>query len=92
MAGRMFAGDARTTPLHAAGSDGDSPVDRSTSAQDRELRRMAAFRVREAANRIAVLANNADTPGLREALHAICQRLLSEERALLGSDGTARDS
>jgi hypothetical protein len=44
---------------------------------------MAAFRIREAANRIATLANSAQNEMLRRELLAICQRLVNEERALL---------
>jgi hypothetical protein len=44
---------------------------------------MAAFRIRETANRIATLANSAQDERLRGELLAICQTLLHEERALL---------
>ena len=91
MAGRIFGNDRRTVPVQAGASDGGSPRDGSSPTRDRELQRMAAFRVREAANRIAVLANSAQNDGLRETLLAICQRLLSEERTLLDGGGPARD-
>jgi hypothetical protein len=52
---------------------------------------MAAFRVRETANRIATLANSAQNERLREELLAICQTLLREERTLLDSLGAAPD-
>jgi hypothetical protein len=51
--------------------------------RDEELYRMAAFRIRETANRIAKLANGAHDPALRSELTGVCERLLSEERALL---------
>ena len=51
--------------------------------RDEELYRMAAFRIRETANRIATLANSVRDDTLRAELHSVCQRLLSEERALL---------
>ena len=51
--------------------------------RDEELYRMAAFRIREAATRIAKLANGTHDPALRSELSAVCERLLSEERALL---------
>jgi hypothetical protein len=47
---------------------------------------MAAFRIREAANRIATLANSAQNETLRRELLSICQRLVNEERALLDAD------
>ena len=51
--------------------------------RDEELYRMAAFRIRETANRIAKLANGAQDPALRSELSGVCERLLNEERALL---------
>jgi hypothetical protein len=48
-----------------------------------EVYRMAAFRIRETANRIATLANSARDDALRHALLATCDRLLAEERDLL---------
>jgi hypothetical protein len=51
--------------------------------RDEERYRMAAFRIREAANRIATLANGAPDPALRRELLAVCERLLGEERTLL---------
>jgi len=44
---------------------------------------MAAFRIREAANRVATLANTAQSETLRSELLAICETLLEEERGLL---------
>ncbi|MFN8640611.1 MAG: hypothetical protein U0802_02705 [Candidatus Binatia bacterium] len=73
-------------------ASGSSDTDGGSSGhQDLELRRMAAFRVREAANRIAVLANGAQAAGLRQTLLGICQTLLHEERALLDDDRSAGD-
>lgn len=51
--------------------------------RDEERYRMAAFRIRETANRIATLANGAHDPALRRELLAVRERLLEEERALL---------
>jgi hypothetical protein len=48
-----------------------------------EVYRMAAFRIRETANRIATLANSARDDGLRRELQRVHERLLSEERGLL---------
>lgn len=61
-----------------------------TDAQlrDQELCRMAAFRVRETANRIATLANSARDECLRSMLIAVCDRLLREERDLLAATRT----
>ena len=85
MAVRELGGNGRPAVLRAAengnadGFDGGA----STQRRDTELRRMAAFRVRETANRIATLANNAQNEDLRRELLAICQRLMKEERLLL---------
>ncbi len=59
--------------------------------QDAELRRMAMFRIREAANRLATLANSAQDERLRDELLRIYRALLDHERALLdGSSPPAR--
>jgi hypothetical protein len=62
-------------------TNGDSS--RGEPIRDQEICRMAAFRIRETANRIATLANNAADDALRRDLLTLCQRLLAEERALL---------
>jgi hypothetical protein len=65
----------------------DRPASGLTSAESQiraeEVCRMAAFRIRETANRIATLANSARDDALRRILLATCERLLAEERALL---------
>ena len=85
MTGRPLGDNGPAVALQAAtrggGEDGATPQRRDT-----EVRRMAAFRIREAANRIATLANNAQNETLRRELLLICQRLVSEERALLDAD------
>lgn len=95
MAGRV-PGDRNPTVvlvLQAAESGNDGTFDGSSPQRhDGELRRMAAFRVHETANRIAILANSAGNDQLREKLLAICQRLLGEERALLDGSGPTRAS
>lgn len=48
-----------------------------------EIFRMAAFRIRETANRIATLARSVRDPALRRELSAVCERLLEEERTLV---------
>jgi hypothetical protein len=85
MAGRELGGNGRPAALHAAENGSADGFDGGPSPQrrDTELRRMAAFRVRETANRIATLANNAQNEDLRRELLAICQRLMKEERLLL---------
>jgi hypothetical protein len=52
---------------------------------NQECLRMAAFRIRETAKRIAMLAGRAQDPALRRDLHAIRERLLNEEPALLST-------
>ncbi len=53
--------------------------------RDQELCRMAAFRLRETANRIATLAHSTHDERLRSELIAVCDRLLQEERDLLAN-------
>ena len=92
MAGRVFGSNGSQAAVQASGA-GDGSIDGSSSQRgDHELRRMAAFRVREAANRIAVLANSAQSDGLRASLLAICERLVAEERALLDSLASRGDA
>jgi hypothetical protein len=50
-----------------------------------ECLQMAAFRIRETAKRIAVLADRTQDPALRRELQALRERLLDEERALLST-------
>jgi hypothetical protein len=71
------------SPSILAAGDGNGGDGVSPARRDEELRRMAAFRIRETANRIATLANSAQSERLRADLLAICQSLLHEERALL---------
>jgi len=65
------------------------PVNRGDTSHDEgkfrhdELCRMAAFRIRETANRIATLANSVHEASLRRELLGVCERLLAEERDLL---------
>lgn len=65
----------RDAPLLARVSEGQ--------ILDEELFRMAAFRIRETAKRIATLANSAGDETLRAQLMAVCDRLLEQERQLL---------
>src|SRR5574342_559007 len=51
------------------------------SAHERELLEIAAFRLRDAAHRVASLVSMTTSPGLRDELLAACDRLLGEERA-----------
>jgi hypothetical protein len=61
----------------------ETDVPRGEPMRDQEICRMAAFRIRETANRIATLANNASDGALKRELLTLCQRLLAEERTLL---------
>jgi hypothetical protein len=54
---------------------------------EEEVYRIAAFRIRETANRIATLANSARDEALRSTLRLVCERLLGEERELLTRAG-----
>lgn len=65
-------------PIDAAATQRDAKI------RDEELYRMAAFRIRETANRVATLARSVRDERLRAELLAVCERLLAEERALLG--------
>ena len=83
MAGRV-RGDHTPPAVLIAATNGGFDSNRSSARGDAELRRMAAFRIRETSNRIATLAQNAEDGALRAALLALCQRLQQEERLLLG--------
>jgi hypothetical protein len=74
-------GDDHGAPVTA----GAGPIGAEAESQirDEELYRMAAFRIRETANRIATLANSTQDEALRRELSAVCERLLNEERELL---------
>lgn len=64
-------------------SSGTASSAGESNIRTQELYRMAAFRIRETANRIATLANSARDETMRRALVATCERLLEEERRLL---------
>jgi len=74
-------GEERGAPVTAGA--GPMGTEAETQIRDEELYRMAAFRIRETANRIATLANSAQDETLRRELSAVCERLLKEERELL---------
>ncbi|MBX3028028.1 hypothetical protein KF840_24340 [bacterium] len=78
------ASDGRSARALQAAHYGDGSDDGAASRTDTELRRMAAFRVRETANRIATLAQSAQNEELRRELLSIAQRLKNEERRLFG--------
>ena len=71
------AGGGSRGPVPAGG--GESQMD------EEECLHMAAFRIRETAKRIAVLADRTQDPALRRDLLALRERLLNEERALLST-------
>ena len=85
MSGRQLGDSVPAVALQAA-KRGSSEDGATPQRHDTEIRRMAAFRIREAANRIATLANSAQNETLRHELLSICQRLVNEERALLDAD------
>ena len=71
-----------------AGGGRSSPVPAGEGQSQRhyeETLEMAAFRISETAKRIAVLAERTQNPALRRDLHALHERLLNEERALLST-------
>jgi len=59
---------------------------------ERELRSIAAFRLRDAANRVAMLVSMSTSPELRAELLAVYDRLMDEERDLVvrAMEGTRR--
>jgi hypothetical protein len=67
--------------IGASGAGGESQI------REDEVYRMAAFRIRETANRIAPLAHSLRDEALRSELLLVCERLLAEERDLLGRSG-----
>jgi hypothetical protein len=88
MAARVLDNGGPQIAFRAEADDGGSANGGAAPGRrDSELRRMAAFRLHETANRIATLANSSADQSLQRALLAICQTLLREERALL--DGIA---
>ena len=72
--------------LNEQDSGGSGPSGEGESQMgDQECLRMAAFRIHEAANRIAALADRARNPALRRDLLTIRGRLLTEEQELLAT-------
>jgi hypothetical protein len=68
------------------GPSGPVPAGEGESQRhNEECLEMAAFRIGETAKRIAVLADRTQDPALRRDLHALRERLLNEERALLST-------
>ena len=61
------------------------PDEGESQMHNQECLRMAAFRIRETAKRIAMLADRAQDPALRRDLHALRDRFLNEEQALLST-------
>lgn len=54
-----------------------------TKIEERELWSIAAFRLRESANRILALADRAESALMRRKLLSICAKLAEEEQQLL---------
>ena len=68
------------------GPSGPVPAGEGESQMNNEeCLRMAAFRIHETARRIAMLADRTQDPALRRDLHALRERLLDDERALLST-------
>jgi hypothetical protein len=82
MARRQLSNDSTDPP--ELGGAGQAAGAAESQIRNDEIYRMAAFRVRETANRIATLANSARDESLRRELLIVCERLLEEERKLLG--------
>lgn len=61
----------------------DADQDAGGRYHDRELRYIAAFRLRDAANRVATLVALTTSSDLRTELLAVYERLMDEERRLL---------
>jgi hypothetical protein len=82
MARRQIPSDEREA-RDGADLAGAGSAAAESQIRNEEIFRMAAFRIRETANRIATLANSARDPALRRELLVVCERLLEEERRLL---------
>ena len=52
--------------------------------EDDELVRIAAFKLRDSANRLMTLANEAQSEKVRGQLHAVCEQLLLHEKKVFG--------
>jgi hypothetical protein len=52
---------------------------------DSELMKIAAFKLRESANRMLTLAQKAESPTIRGKLVAVSEQLLRQERKLFGN-------
>lgn len=79
---------ARFDECGAGGGTSRGPVgadEGKAELHDEECLRMAAFRIRETAKRIAVLADRIQDPARRRDLRALHERLLNEERGLLST-------
>jgi hypothetical protein len=75
--------------------ESDADQDAGGRYHDRELRYIAAFRLRDAANRVATLVGLTMSSELRAELLAVYERLMDEERRLLlcsMSDGETKQS
>jgi len=77
MQSALITGD-ETDSLSGAGR---APTE-GTRMRDEECLRSAAFRLRETADRMAILALRAQDPALRDSLLAIREELLKHQRRL----------
>lgn len=71
-----------TTPILTPSAE-SAGLESQGRYQERELRLIAAFRLRDAANRIATLVGMSESRELRAELLALYDRLMGEERELL---------
>jgi len=63
----------------------------STNIRDDELIQMAAFKLAETARRVAMLAKEAETPGLRRLLTASSEAINQQARDLRADAGKLAD-
>jgi hypothetical protein len=53
--------------------------------EDRELIRIAAFKLRDSANRLMTLANQAQSAKVRGRLQAVCEQLRKHEKRVFAT-------
>jgi hypothetical protein len=58
--------------------------------EDIELMRIAAFKLRESANRMMTLANAARSAKVRGRLHKVCEQLLQQEKRVFAQQAAGK--
>ena len=58
--------------------------------EDTELMKIAAFKLRESANRMMTLANAASSSKVRGKLHKVYEQLLQQEKRVFTQQATAK--